>query len=73
MHEFLKKDDQISIHSFYNMPIKVIRKVREISGSLYIYIPKYWADSVGLAKDKSIRIELTDDHSCKIETEGVRE
>lgn len=52
------------------MPIKVVRKVREISGSLYICIPKYWADSVGFNKDQPVNIELTDDHSCKIEIGG---
>jgi transglutaminase/protease-like cytokinesis protein 3 len=52
------------------MPIKVERKVREIAGSLYVCFPKYWTDSVGLTKDQTVIIELTDDHSCKIELRG---
>lgn len=52
------------------MPIKVERKVRGIAGSLYVCFPKYWADNVGLNKGQTVIIELTDDHSCKIEIRG---
>jgi len=48
------------------MVIKVQRKVWEIAGSLYIYIPKYWTNSVSLVKDDAVDIELTDDHSIRI-------
>ena len=48
------------------MVIKVQRKVREIAGSLYICIPKYWTNSVSLVKDDAVDIELTDDHSIRI-------
>ena len=54
------------------MPIRVQRKVREIAGSLYICIPKYWADSVRLVKDDPVAIELTDDRTMKIVIVEVR-
>ena len=70
MHETCKTDDHIPLNSIICMPIKVERKVREIAGSLYVCFPKYWTDSVGLTKDQTVIIELTDDHSCKIELRG---
>lgn len=70
MHEFYKTDDHIPLNSIISMPIKVERKVRGIAGSLYVCFPKYWADNVGLNKGQTVIIELTDDHSCKIEIRG---
>ena len=52
------------------MNIKLKRKVREISGSLYISIPKYWSNSVGLIKDQEVSVELVDEHTLKMRIPG---
>lgn len=70
MHETCKTDDHIPLNSIISTPIKVERKVREIAGSLYVCLPKYWADNVRLNKGQNVIIELTGDHSCRIEIRG---
>ena len=52
------------------MNIKLVRKVREISGSLYICIPKYWSESVGLTKGQEVSLELVDEYTLKIRIPG---
>ena len=40
----------------YNL--KVTRHLRGIEGSLYLCVPKYWADEAGLKKNEPVTIEF---------------
>ena len=67
MHVNSKNDDHISgKYPILRMTIKVRRHIREIAGSFYLCLPKYWADDAGIVKNQSVTIELTDEHSIKV-------
>jgi antitoxin component of MazEF toxin-antitoxin module len=48
------------------MAIKVKRQVREIGGSFFVCLPKYWALDAGIVKNQPVVIELTDEHSIRV-------
>ena len=73
MHVNSNEDDHVSPkYTSIKMAIKVKRQVREIAGSFYLCLPKYWADDAGIVKNQSVTIELTDEHSIRVIAPGGR-
>ena len=55
----------------YNL--KVTRHLRGIEGSLYLCVPKYWADEAGLKKNDPVTIEFLSNTEFLIKVKEVQD